>query len=88
MTSDSHDQLVNSLKEYVRDHHNEQGFLTSFFLIGEYVDDEGDECWFTATMPQQSMTKTVGLTEFAKKDVDVQVNSYLYRINAGEDDDE
>ena len=42
------------------------GIVLAFHLTAEYIDSEGDESWLYANAPDQRISRTMGLLEWAK----------------------
>lgn len=79
--SDEYDQesLDHAIAEHIRGIHGE-GMLTGFYLVAEFIDTDGDECWFTKSPERQTLTRTLGLMAFAQADIEYQTVQYLDRL--------
>jgi hypothetical protein len=86
MTNDDYDvsDLDSAIAEHIRGIHGE-GMLTGFYLVAEFIDSDGDECWFTKSPERQTLTRTLGLMAFARADIEHQTVEYLKAL--AEDDD-
>lgn len=86
MTSDTSAELRAAIADYVAEVRG--GMLTGFYLIGDYLDEEGRECWFNVVGENQGLNKTVGLATFAKADVDYMMQRYLAGLYESDDEEE
>lgn len=56
------------------------GFVTSFYVIVEFVDRDGDDSWAYESAENQNTTKTMGLLEWAREVCKVEQRAHLDQI--------
>lgn len=82
----SDERLGERIHSLLADHLSSEGggMVTSFHLVAEFIDSDGDESWLFATAPDQTQTRTVGLIEWARGVARYEQHRYLDDIT---DDD-
>jgi hypothetical protein len=85
MTNDEEDfDFDNAVANHIRSIHGD-GMLTGYYIVAEFIDADGDECWFTKSPERQTLNKTLGLMAFADADLKYQTQLYLAKLMEGED---
>lgn len=62
-----------------------KGMVTSFYLLVEFIDDDGDEAWVYATSTGQKTSTTMGLLQWGMGVAEYEQKRYLREIYGDHD---
>lgn len=73
---DLHEIVLDALNEWL----GGSGMVTAFHLVGDYIDDEGDDAYFSAVADGQPQSRTLGLIAWAQKIADYEAAEFLRSV--------
>lgn len=80
------DLIGNAISDYLTEMRPDASMLVKYFVVAEFIDSDGEPCWFIKAPQGQDLGTTAGLITWADLDVKHQINKYLDRLYEEEDD--
>lgn len=78
--------LPEQVRDLITDHlaADGGGIVTGYCLTVEYVDSDGDDAWMQVVAPDQRLSRTMGLIEFAAGVAHYEQQRYLEEVEGGD----
>lgn len=61
------------------------GIITGYVLLAEYVDDDGDSCWFMSYPDEQRLSTSIGHAEWLRIMLRKGAKDYLDSLEMGDE---
>lgn len=87
MSDEATDKFQDALAEFVKDRYG-NGMVTNYFVIAEFIDEDGDVAWLTKSPEHQSLATTLGLIEWVRLDLQLQSEIALRKLYYDEDEED
>ena len=64
------------------------GMVTGYVLLAEYIDDDGDHCWYLSHPEDQRLSTSIGQVEWMNIMLRKNANDFLETIAILDDEDD
>lgn len=76
----SKDKIADAIGDYLTTNYKDAAYLNKYFVVAEFIDEEGASSWFIKAPEGQTLGDTHALVNWASLDLQHQINRYLDRI--------
>ncbi len=80
------DIVGDAINTYLADNYSHGAYLNKYFVVAEFINEDGEPSWFIKAPEGQDLGTTAGLITWADLDVKHQIGKYLDRIYDEEND--
>jgi hypothetical protein len=65
-----------------------KGMMTGYYVVGEFINEDGKRCWLADYPTEQSLSYSIGLLEWGRLTLKAEAQEYFDRLALAAMDDE